>query len=85
MTVSASRIRGPSVDAAPRLATGSGMPRADNLLSGLASLRRMSRRDQRMFDRRLRVLASEAKSAGAISLAADLLRASYELDTAARS
>ena len=51
-----------------------------NMLSGLKSIDRMSRRDQRTLDLRLRCLASEAKMAGAISLAANLLRASYELE-----
>jgi hypothetical protein len=51
-----------------------------NLLSDLASLGRMSRRDQRVLDRRLRVLAAEAKRDDAITVAANLLRASYELD-----
>lgn len=55
-----------------------------NLLSDLASLGRMSRRDKRMLDLRLRVLSAEAKRLGATSLAADLLRASYELDMADR-
>lgn len=51
-----------------------------NLLSDLPSLGRMSRRDQRMLDMRLRVLCGEAKRAGDIKVAADLLRASYELE-----
>jgi hypothetical protein len=55
-----------------------------NLLSGLSSLGRMSHRDQRRLDMRLRALSAEAKRHGAIPLAADLLRASYELDTADR-
>jgi hypothetical protein len=53
-----------------------------NLLSDLPSLGRMNQRDQRMLDMRLRVLSAEAKRLGAISLAADLLRASYELEHA---
>lgn len=59
-----------------------GTERHRNLLSDLSSLGRMNRRDQRMLDMRLRVLSGEAKRHGAISLAADLLRATYELDTA---
>lgn len=54
-----------------------------NLLSGLTSLGRMSRRDQRELDRRLRALAARAKATDTY-VAANLLRASYELDTADR-
>ena len=51
-----------------------------NLLSDLPSLRRLNRHDQAMLDLRLRQLAMEAKRAGAVSLAANLLRATYELE-----
>ena len=51
-----------------------------NLLSDLPSLGRLSRRDQRTLDRRLRALVGQALDRDATSLAANLLRASYELD-----
>lgn len=51
-----------------------------NLLSDLPSLGRMNRRDQTRLDLRLRALAVEAKTSGATSVAANLLRASYELE-----
>jgi hypothetical protein len=48
-----------------------------NLFSGLSSLKRMSKRDQQVLDMRLRKLAHQAQPP---RVAADLLRASYELD-----
>lgn len=50
-----------------------------NLLSGLTSLARLSVRDQRILEQRLRLHSAEAKFGGSIWLAASLLRASYEL------
>jgi len=53
-----------------------------NLLSNLPSLRRMSKRDQRRLEMRLRSLALDVKAGGVTSVAAaaSLLRASYELE-----
>jgi len=51
-----------------------------NLLSDLPSLARLSRRDQKRLANRLYSHATTAKNAGAITLAASLLRASYELE-----
>jgi len=53
-----------------------------NLLSGLDSLDRLSKRDQQRLELRLRHLSTEAKKAGAVSLAANLLRAAYQLEKA---
>lgn len=57
-------------------------PTDHNLLTGLSSVQRMSRADQRLLDLRLRMLATTAKADGAITVAANLLRASYELEKA---
>ncbi len=54
-----------------------------NLLTGLSSLGRMSRLDQTRLANRLRTLSLEAKTKGATTLAANLLRATYELEKAA--
>ena len=53
-----------------------------HLLSGLDSLDRLSKRDQQRLELRLRHLSVEAKNAGAVSLAANLLRAVYQLEKA---
>lgn len=59
-------------------------PSPGNLFSGLASLQRMSKHDQQLLDMRLRMLAATAKGHNAVAVAANLLRASYELERRSR-
>ena len=51
-----------------------------NLLSGLDSLNRLSKRDQQRLEQRLREAAMNARTSGDVGLAAYLLRAIYQLE-----
>ena len=53
-----------------------------SLFAGLYSVERMSARDQRKLEFRLRCLSHAAKEAGAISVAAKLLHSIYDLERA---
>lgn len=74
----------PSNDLAVRETVAPSEQSDRNLLSGLDSLNRLSKRDQERIELRLRDLSMRAKAEGSIGVAANLIRAVYQLEKPGR-